>query len=150
MATELGNELGRVFRIDQGSEERAPKILRLATKRDVEVFASQEKKEGDFLKFCREEAKKLELNIKLVGAKVSLDGNQVIFAFTADGRVDFRELVKSVSAKIKKSVRMQQIGSRDEARNFGGYGICGRQICCANFSGSIKSITTEMARQQQR
>lgn len=149
VATDLGNDIGRVVKIYEKNQEKAPKILRLTTPRDEAVFAKQEKEKKEFLNICREQAKKLDLNIKLVDAKISLDSKQVIFAFTADGRVDFRELVKSVSVKIKKSIRMQQIGSRDEARNFGGYGICGRQICCAKFSGSIKSITTEMARQQQ-
>jgi len=149
VATDYGNEFGQVVELLPKNKEKVSKLLRLATKRDCEVFEKNKKEEKNLLKVCREEIKKADLMIKLVAAKASLDGKQIIFAFIADGRVDFRELVRNISGKLKKSIRMQQIGSRDEARNFGGYGICGREICCAKFSGSLKSITTEMARQQQ-
>jgi len=87
--------------------------------------------------------------MKIIDVMISLDGKQAIFAFTSDGRIDFRKLVKDLSSKIKKSVRMQQIGSRDEARKLGGYGICGRELCCVRFKGNMQSITTDMARVQQ-
>jgi cell fate regulator YaaT (PSP1 superfamily) len=70
-------------------------------------------------------------------------------AFVSDGRIDFRNLVKEIAIKFKKTIRMQQIGSRDEARNAGGYGICGRELCCVKFGGNMQSITTDMARCQQ-
>ena len=79
---------------------------------------------------------------------MSLDGSCVVISFVADGRVDFRKLVKNLSAAFGKSIRLQQIGSRDEARMTGGYGICGRELCCKKFPGSLTSISTEMARCQ--
>jgi len=87
--------------------------------------------------------------MKLIDLSISLDGKQIIFAFTSDGRIDFRKLVKDLSIVFKKSIRMQQIGSRDEARKLGGYGMCGRELCCVKFSGNMQSITTDMARVQQ-
>jgi len=85
----------------------------------------------------------------LIDVRLTLDGRQIIFAFTADGRIDFRDLVKNLSKTFKKSVRMQQMGSRDEAKRIGGYGICGREFCCVRNGGNIQSITTDMARVQQ-
>ena len=150
VASEYANELGSVFQTNvETAEEARGKVLRQATKRDTEVFQEYEKQRDSILKIGREEAKKLQLEMKLVDARVSLDGKQAIFAFTAEDRVDFRELVKNISKEIKKGVKMKQIGSRDEARRLGGFGICGRELCCANFPGSIQSITTEMARVQQ-
>ena len=150
VAGETGNELGIVDVVNvetkEGTEE---KIVRLATERDREVFSQHVKDIKKFLKICKEEVKTHDLNMKIIDATVSLDGKQVIFAFTSDGRIDFRQLVKDISIKIKKSVRMQQIGSRDEARKLGGYGICGRELCCVRFKGNMQSITTEMARVQQ-
>jgi len=148
--SEAGNELGTVEAVGvETQEEPAEKIVRRATERDQKVFAQREAEKQEFLTICKEEIKSQELNMKIVDVMVSLDGKQAIFAFTADGRVDFRKLVKDLSTKIKKSVRMQQIGSRDEARKLGGYGICGRELCCARFKGNMQSITTEMARVQQ-
>ena len=147
VATDFGNEWGKIVRLTE-SQEEAPKILRLATDRDTEVYKESEAGKKGWMDFCREESRKLNLAIKIVDARMSLDSRQLIFAFTSDGRVDFRELVKILSKEFKKAIRMQQIGSRDEARRFGGVGICGREICCTRFSGSLKSITTEMARQQ--
>jgi len=150
VAGETGNEIGIVEVINvETKEESAEKIVRLATERDTQVYAEHKKENEEFLKLCKEEVKIQELNMKIIDAMSSLDGKQVIFAFTSDGRIDFRQLVKDLSTKIKKSVRMQQIGSRDEARKLGGYGICGRELCCVRFKGNMQSITTEMARVQQ-
>lgn len=148
--TEYGNELGTVVGADvQTQDEPEQKIIRLATARDISAFDKYEKEKDRYLKICREEAKKSDLPIKALDARTNLDGRQTIFVFTADGRVDFRELVKVLSKELKRTIRMQQIGSRDEARKLGGYGICGRELCCVNFPGSIPSITTDMARIQQ-
>ena len=147
---EHGNEVGTVEAADiETREDPAQKVLRVATDRDKEVAAEHAKNRNELLKACKEEVKKLGLELKLIDAMTSLDGKQIIFAFTADGRVDFRELVKSMAGKFKKSIRMQQIGSRDEARKLGGYGMCGRELCCVRFKGNMQSITTDMARVQQ-
>lgn len=147
---ESGNELGIVLDPDvETKEEVQDKIIRLATDNDIQAWEKYNKEKNGLLKRCREEAKKLGLLMKVIDAKISLDGKQIIFVFTADGRVDFRELVKILSRDYRKNIRMQQIGSRDEARRLGGFGICGRKLCCVNFPGSIPSITTDMARAQQ-
>jgi cell fate regulator YaaT (PSP1 superfamily) len=148
--TENGNELGIVLEIDvKSKEETQEEIVRIATKHDIEIWEKYEKEKEALIEKCKEEIKKNNLAMKIIDAKISLDGKQIIFVFTADGRVDFRELVKVLSKDLKKSIRMQQIGSRDEARKLGGFGICGRELCCVKFPGSIPSITTDMARVQQ-
>jgi cell fate regulator YaaT (PSP1 superfamily) len=150
VAGENSNELGIVEETNpELKDETSGKILRIATKRDREVFNEYQKKKEEMLEKCKEVVKKSGLEMKIVDGRISLDGKQIVFAFTADGRVDFRELVKELAKEFKKMIRMQQIGTRDEARNLGGYGICGRDLCCARFSGSIQSITTDMARIQQ-
>jgi len=147
---ENGNELGIVLEIDvKTKDDSVDEIVRKATKRDSETYEKYEKEKEILLDRCKKEIRESQLPMKVIDARISLDGKQVIFVFTADGRVDFRELVKILSKDFKKSIRMQQIGSRDEARKLGGYGICGREFCCVNFPGSIPSITTDMARVQQ-
>lgn len=150
VATEYANEIGIVgIVVGNTAEEPKEKILRIATPRDREVFLQCEQQKEICLESCRREIKEAKLEMKLIDARVSLDGKQIIFAFTADGRVDFRELVRKLSKEFKKSIRMQQIGSRDEARKLGGYGICGRELCCVRNNGNMQSITTDMARVQQ-
>ncbi len=150
VSTENGNELGIVLNTNlKSTEEPTDKIIRVATIRDCEIYNKHENEKSIFLEICKKEVKKKNLPMKIVDAKVSFDGKQATFVFTADGRIDFRELVKNLSKEIKKTIRMQQIGSRDEARKLGGFGICGRELCCVKFSGNIPSITTDMARIQQ-
>lgn len=150
VASEHGNEIGIVESATiESREEPAEKILRVATERDTTAYLKNEKQKKEFLEICKKEIRKNGLAMKLIDAMASLDGKQVIFVFTADGRIDFRELVRNLSGQFKKSVRMQQIGSRDEAKKLGGYGICGRELCCVRSAGNIQSITTDMARLQQ-
>ena len=147
---ENGNELGIVLVSDvKACDKPEEEIVRMATERDIKTYEKYEKEKEIILNKCREEVKGQNLLMKVIDAKISLDGKQAIFVFTADGRVDFRELVKVLFKEIKKSIRMQQIGSRDEARKLGGFGICGCELCCVRFPGSIPSITTDMARAQQ-
>lgn len=141
-------ELGFVEK-ECSSYEAKENILRRATQADFSVYQENEREKLDCIAYCKEEAKRLELEMKVVDCGVSLDCKQLIFVFTSDGRVDFRELVRNLSAKYKKAVRMQQIGSRDEARRMGDCGVCGRKLCCVNFKNNIPSITTDMARVQQ-
>jgi len=147
---ENGNELGIVVGVDVSTKDNPQEeVARLATQRDIETYEKYEGERSDILEKCKKEVKERELEMKVIDAKISLDGKQAIFIFTADGRIDFRELVKVLSKDLKRSIRMQQIGSRDEARKLGGFGICGRELCCVKFPGSIPSITTDMARAQQ-
>lgn len=143
------NEFGVVN--GEGGEDGASsgQVLRLATTRDRDLFIKYESSKEEALLFCKNEIKVMGLAMKVVDARISLDSKQIIFSFTSDGRIDFRELVKNISLKLKKNVRMQQIGSRDEARKIGGCGVCGLNLCCVKFKSNIPSITTDMARVQQ-
>ncbi|PJA87066.1 MAG: stage 0 sporulation protein [Candidatus Moranbacteria bacterium CG_4_9_14_3_um_filter_42_9] len=150
VACDQTNEIGSVEVVKVETKEVArEKVLRSATGRDKTVFRERQKEKKEVIDICRAEIKRMNLGMKLVDVAVSLDGKQIVFAFTSDSRVDFRELVKNLSTQFKKSIRMQQIGSRDEARKLGGYGICGRELCCVRFGGNMQSITTDMARAQQ-
>lgn len=150
VASEYSNEIGRVEMIDVNSKDATnDRILRIATERDRSVYEKHSNQKSELIEVCKKEIKRIDLAMKVIDAMPSLDGKQIIFAFTADGRIDFRELVKNLSLKFKKSIRMHQVGSRDEAKKLGGYGICGREICCVRVGGNMQSITTDMARVQQ-
>ncbi|PIU07381.1 MAG: stage 0 sporulation protein [Candidatus Moranbacteria bacterium CG_4_8_14_3_um_filter_34_16] len=144
------NELGIVKMVDDKIlDESQGEIVKIAQEKEIKIFERLEKEKEKLIELCRQKAKEKELSMKLTDARISLDEKRVVFVFTAKGRVDFRELVRDLSAKIQKTIRMQQIGSRDEARKLGGYGICGKKLCCVEFSKNIPSITTDMARIQK-
>ncbi len=147
---ENNNEVGIVLKsVVESGDKPTEKIIRIATPYDKEIYQEHNEEMKKFIRDCRKEVKKEGLAMKVIDGQISLDGKQIIFVFTADGRIDFRQLIRELATKIKKNIRMQQIGSRDEARKLGGYGICGRELCCVKFPGSIPSITTDMARVQQ-
>jgi len=169
--TDLGMEIGKVVGFaeaeeaelaeekisDKESEEEGKTqetkktikpIIRKATSLDLEKRASSEDKE-EALEYCRKMVEKNQLEMKLVDVNFSFDGSKVTFAFIADGRVDFRELVKDLTRHFNKTIRLHQIGIRDEAKIKGDYGPCGRQLCCKRFLGDLASITSEMAEVQQ-
>lgn len=133
----------------QINDEKKTAIVRKATERDLEMFEKNKEKKAEILKLSKSEIKRLDLNMKLVDVHISLDGSNAVILFTADERVDFRELVKNLSKIFHRSVRMHQVGSRDEARKLGGCGVCGRDLCCLRFPGSLPSISIDMARVQQ-
>lgn len=152
--TEWGVENGEVKALDVESKDKKEKekeksILRRANASDLELIERYREKRKEALDVCREEIKKNNLPMKLAGAHFSFDGSKVVFPFTAEKRVDFRNLIRTLSQHFQKSVRLQQIGSRDEARTEGGLGICGRELCCGVFNGNLKSVTAENARVQQ-
>ncbi len=146
--SEFGSDIGTVLDVSN-NQKVVYAISRKATERDLEINQENIEKSKEIKKIAKQEAKRLKLEMKIINAHITLGKSNVIITFIADGRVDFRELIKSLSRKIHRSIRMQQIGSRDEARNLGGCGVCGRELCCVRFSGELPSITTEMARQQQ-
>lgn len=125
------------------------RIIRKANLSDLSVIKALKKKEEVALKICRREVKKSKLPMKMMGCRYSFDGGSITFVFTAEGRVDFRNLVKDLSKHFQRSIRLHQIGARDEAREKGGYGICGRELCCIRFKGNLPSISSEMAKVQQ-
>jgi cell fate regulator YaaT (PSP1 superfamily) len=132
--------------IQQG--EDPIRVLRRANLNDLKIIKEHQKKEREIDEVCRKEVKKTDLPMKIVDAGLSFDGGSITVAFIADGRIDFRELVKNLAKQFQRSIRLHQIGARDESRQCGGYGICGREICCAKFSGGLPSITSEMAKVQ--
>lgn len=144
------NEVGIVVseKIEK-TKENIETIVRIATTNDKKKYLKNAEKKKEILSMCKSETKRMKLNMKLVDVHVSLDGSNSIVAFTADERVDFRDLVKNLSKIFHRSVRMHQIGSRDEARKLGGCGVCGRDLCCLRFSGNLPSISIDMARVQQ-
>jgi cell fate regulator YaaT (PSP1 superfamily) len=156
--TEDGLDSAIIEKIREEKEKNKPansqnepvgiKFVRKANLRDLNVIKEHRQKEAEALKICIQEAKKSNLPMKIVGASYSFDGGIISFAFIADGRVDFRELVKTLSKNFQRSIRLHQIGARDEARSSGGYGICGRELCCIRFSDNLPSISSEMAKSQ--
>lgn len=143
-------EFGEVVETDlQIKDDPTGRILRRITPKEEDAYRENKKQAKEIVDFAKESARQNELEMKIIDAAISLDGKQAILAFVSDGRIDFRNLVKEIASKFKKTIRMQQIGSRDEARNAGGYGVCGRELCCVKFGGNMQSITTDMARCQQ-
>ncbi len=123
-------------------------ILRKITHHDLDkVPSSEEKKQA--LEFCVSVKEKYDLPMKIIDVHFTSDGSRITFAFIADGRVDFRELVKELTRHFGRTIRLQQIGIRDEAKVMGDYGHCGKQLCCKRFLKNFKSITSEMAELQQ-
>jgi hypothetical protein len=112
----------------------------------VEENKKLEKEARDF---CVERVMARGLQMKLVGAEATLDRKRIIFYFTADGRIDFRELVKDLAARFKTRIEMRQIGVRDEARLIGGLGVCGRELCCNTFLTSFEPVSIKMAKKQE-
>lgn len=152
--TDQSVEVGDIISCDmekkfKSQEQIQGTILRKATTSDIDKAEKYLEKAKVALDEAKKEIRKLNLAMKLVDAHYSLDGSKITFYFTADERVDFRELVKSLTRKFQKSIRMQQIGSRDVTKVMGGHGICGREICCHGFLDEFKSITTEMVKSQQ-
>lgn len=144
------NELAEIIENQtESNENKEVEIIRKATKNDLDIFNKNIEKKEEVLNLSKSEIKRLKLNMKLVDAHISLDGSGTIILFTADERVDFRELVKNLSKIFRRAIRMHQVGSRDEARKLGGCGVCGRDLCCLRFSGSLPSISIDMARVQQ-
>lgn len=152
--TELGREMGEVvvpfLEINEKRLEKPLKpILRKTTASDLEKIEKYNKKKPEALDFCRQAIKKYNLPMKLQDVNFAFDGSRITFYFTSETRVDFRDLVKDLTRHFQKSIRLHQIGSRDIARHFGGYGICGRELCCATFLKEFESITLDLAKEQQ-
>lgn len=149
--TELGMDVGEVSgfgEADENGGKEIKQILRPADEDDLEKMATDEEKD-DALRDCKRFVAKYNLPMKLVDANFSLDGSRVTFAFIANGRVDFRELVKELTRHFNRTVRLHQIGIRDEAKLYGDYGHCGQPLCCTRFLRDLASVTSDMAELQQ-
>jgi cell fate regulator YaaT (PSP1 superfamily) len=124
------------------------KVMRVATEEDAEVYAENKIKEKEAFKTCLEKIKNHNLEMKLIDVEYTFDNSKILFYFTADGRVDFRELVKDLASVFRTRIELRQIGVRDEAKMMGGIGICGRILCCKSFLGEFQPVSIKMAKEQ--
>ena len=123
-------------------------VLRVATQKDDEQEAANKKKEKEAYQICLEKIRKHNLQMKLIDAEYTFDNNKVLFYFTADGRIDFRELVKDLASVFKTRIELRQIGVRDETKILGGIGICGRPLCCHTHLSEFAPVSIKMAKEQ--
>ena len=123
-------------------------VQRIATEDDFKRAEKNKEKEKEAFKVCQEKIKKHKLDMKLVDAEYTFDNNKLLFYFTADGRIDFRELVKDLAAVFRTRIELRQIGVRDETKIMGGYGICGRELCCHTFLSEFAPVSIKMAKEQ--
>ena len=123
-------------------------VQRKATQEDIDKLAENSEKEKEAYAICEEKIRLRELPMKLISVEYTLDVNKIIFYFTAEGRIDFRELVKDLAAVFHTRIELRQIGVRDEAKLLGGIGCCGRPLCCATFLGDFEPVSIRMAKDQ--
>ncbi|OGF46572.1 MAG: hypothetical protein A2231_07280 [Candidatus Firestonebacteria bacterium RIFOXYA2_FULL_40_8] len=150
--SEDGPQFGQVVKlpklIPDGKTEGLMKILRVASQDDVKHYYENIQKEKEAYKSCQQKIEEKSLEMKLVEADFSLDRSKIVFYFTAEKRMDFRELVKDLAYLLKARIEMRQIGVRDEAKMLGGYGCCGRELCCVSFLKDFVPVTIKMAKEQ--
>jgi len=123
-------------------------VIRVATEEDDAIERRNKEKEKEAFKICLEKIKKHGLDMKLIDCEYTFDNNKVLFYFTADGRIDFRELVKDLASVFKTRIELRQIGVRDETKIVGGIGICGRQLCCHTYLSEFAPVSIKMAKEQ--
>ena len=123
-------------------------VIRLATEQDDRQSEANRQKEKEAFAICLEKIRKHGLDMKLIDAEYTFDNNKVLFYFTADGRIDFRELVKDLASVFKTRIELRQIGVRDETKILGGYGICGRELCCHAHQSEFLPVSIKMAKEQ--
>ena len=133
---------------DEGIVKPLKTVIRVANKDDLRRIEENKVKEKKAFKLCLEKIEKQKLQMKLVDVEYTFDNNKILFYFTADGRVDFRELVKDLASVFKTRIELRQIGVRDEAKMLGGLGICGRPFCCSSFLGEFQPVSIKMAKEQ--
>lgn len=151
--TARGLECGEVTFSDRGipddelTSELKP-VLRPANKNDLKIVAENKVKEKEAFDICLKKIEAHNLKMKLVDVEYTLDRNKILFYFTADGRVDFRELVKDLASVFRTRIELRQIGVRDESKMLGGLGVCGRPFCCNTFLGEFQPVSVKMAKEQ--
>ena len=123
-------------------------VIRMATAEDEAVETKNKNKEKEAFKICQDKIKKHNLEMKLIDAEYTFDNNKVLFYFTADGRIDFRELVKDLASVFKTRIELRQVGVRDETKIMGGIGICGRALCCHSYLSEFIPVSIKMAKEQ--
>ncbi|MBC8571326.1 PSP1 domain-containing protein [Zongyangia hominis] len=133
---------------DQEIVKPLKKVIRVATPEDLKHVEDNHKKESAAFGICLEKIAAHKLQMKLVDVEYTFDNNKILFYFTADGRVDFRELVKDLASVFRTRIELRQIGVRDEAKMLGGLGVCGKPFCCATFLGEFQPVSIKMAKEQ--
>lgn len=151
--TERGRALGTVVSAPRETHpDNAPpklkSVLRLATEADLAMAESNNEKEKEAVAYCRQRIRQRGLDMKLVRAEYLYDGSKVLFYFTADGRIDFRDLVRDLAQQLRTRIEMRQIGVRDEAKLVGGLGVCGRELCCSSYLREFAPVSVKMAKAQ--
>lgn len=151
--TARGVEYGRVVLDPRSVKEDEvvhplKEVLRVATKEDEEHEAENRVKEKEAFKICKKKIREHGLEMKLIDAEYTFDNNKVLFYFTADGRIDFRQLVKDLASVFKTRIELRQIGVRDETKILGGIGICGRTLCCHTYLSEFAPVSIKMAKEQ--
>ena len=151
--TARGVEYGRVVLEPRSVKEDEvvhplKEVLRVATKEDEEHEAENRLKEKEAFKICKKKIREHGLEMKLIDAEYTFDNNKVLFYFTADGRIDFRQLVKDLASVFKTRIELRQIGVRDETKILGGIGICGRTLCCHTYLSEFAPVSIKMAKEQ--
>ena len=151
--TARGVEFGRVVSgpkevKDEEVIQPLKSVIRMANDQDRNTVEKNKQKEKDAFKICLEKIRKHELEMKLIDVEYTFDGNKILFYFTADGRIDFRELVKDLAAVFRTRIELRQIGVRDETKIRGGIGICGRPLCCSTYLTEFSAVSIKMAKEQ--
>ncbi|MEE1155598.1 MAG: stage 0 sporulation family protein [Acutalibacteraceae bacterium] len=151
--TARGIECGQVAMTNREIEDSdivypLKKLVRKATPEDLAILKENKEKEKKAFEICEEKIAQHNLNMKLVEVEYTLDNNKILFYFTADGRVDFRLLVKDLASVFRTRIELRQIGVRDEAKMLGGIGVCGRPFCCSLFLGEFQPVSIKMAKEQ--
>ena len=151
--TARGVEYGRVVSgpkevSDDSVVQPLKSVIRIATDEDKRTVEENHQKEQEAFKICQEKIRKHNLDMKLIDAEYTFDNNKVLFYFTADGRIDFRELVKDLAAVFRTRIELRQIGVRDETKIRGGLGICGRPLCCSTYLTEFAAVSIKMAKEQ--
>ena len=151
--TAMGKEYGEVAianRIipDDKLVKPLKKIIRVATNKDRKQHEENKEKEKEALKICEKKVKEHGLDMKLTDVEYKFDRSKLLFFFKADGRIDFRDLVKDLASIFKTRIELRQIGVRDEVRSLGGNGMCGRELCCCSFLGNFEAVSIKMAKEQ--
>ena len=151
--TARGVEMGRVVLGEKEVPEEEivsplKEVTRIATEEDLKRVKRNREKEKEAFVICEQKIKKHQLQMKLVGAEYTFDNNKLLFYFTADGRIDFRDLVKDLASVFRTRIELRQIGVRDETKMMGGIGICGRELCCKTFLSDFAPVSIKMAKEQ--
>lgn len=146
---EFGSVISGVCEVEEEKVVQPLKpVIRIATQRDIEQQEANQAKEKEAFRVCLEKIQRHGLEMKLIDAEYTFDNNKVLFYFTADGRIDFRELVKDLAGIFKTRIELRQIGVRDETKMLGGIGICGRTLCCHSYLSDFVPVSIKMAKEQ--